>query len=143
MSQLFSAAKRATHFKELRTYYFHNCVYGRVWATETFLEAKTLPELFAECGPEAKLVLVGDALMAPYELLGSSGYAGDEGRIPGIEWLRRMREHFHRAVWLNPEDWRGYRGTTIDPIAQIFPMFDLTLDGLGEAVTELVRGGRR
>ena len=28
---------------------------------------------------------VGDALMAPYELLGSSGYGGDEGRIPGID----------------------------------------------------------
>jgi uncharacterized protein with von Willebrand factor type A (vWA) domain len=143
MSQLFSAAKRASHFRELRTYYFHNCVYGRVWATETFLEAKTIAELVAECGPHYKLVLVGDALMAPYELLGASGYLGEEGKIPGIEWLRRLRDHFHRAVWLNPEDWRRYRGTTIDPIAQIFPMFDLTLEGLGEAVTELVRGGRR
>ena len=31
MSRLFSAASKATHFKELRTYYFHNCVYGRVY----------------------------------------------------------------------------------------------------------------
>ena len=38
MSQLFSAAKRATHWKELRTYYFHNCVYGRVYKTEGFQE---------------------------------------------------------------------------------------------------------
>ena len=33
MSQLFSATKKATHFKELRTYYFHNCVYGEVYGT--------------------------------------------------------------------------------------------------------------
>ncbi len=143
MSQLFSAAKRATHFKELRTYYFHNCVYGKVYRTEQFLEPVSVRDLLAECNNTYKLVLVGDALMAPYELLGSSGYAGEDGRIPGIEWLRMLREHFHRAVWLNPEDWRSYRGTTIDPISQVFPMFDLTLEGLGEAVTELIRGGKR
>lgn len=143
MSQLFSAAKRATHFKELHTFYFHNCVYGRVWKTETFLEPTTIQDVLGMYGPHYKLVLVGDALMAPYELMGSSGYAGDEGRTPAVEWLRRLKDHFHRAVWLNPENWRGYRGTTIDPIAQIFPMFDLTLEGLGEAMTELLRGGKR
>ncbi|MFO0547961.1 MAG: VWA domain-containing protein [Polyangiaceae bacterium] len=143
MSQLFSAAKRASHFKELRTYYFHNCVYGRVWKTESFLEPVTIKDLIGECNPNYKVVMVGDALMAPYELLGSSGFTGDEGRIPGLEWLRRLKEHFHRAVWLNPENWRTYRGTTIDPIREVFPMFDLTLEGLGEAVTELLRGGKR
>jgi uncharacterized protein with von Willebrand factor type A (vWA) domain len=88
MSQLFSAAKRASHFKELRTYYFHNCVYGRVYKTEAFLEPVTLRDVMAECNPTTKLVMVGDALMAPYELLGSSGFTGDEGRVPGLEWLR-------------------------------------------------------
>ena len=143
LSQLFSAAKRASHFKELRTYYFHNCIYGRVYKTESFLEPVTIRDLIAECNATYKVVLVGDALMAPYELLGSSGFVGEEGRIAGIDWLRMLKEHFHRGVWLNPENWRNYRGTTIDPIAQIFPMFDLTLEGLGEAVTELLRGGRR
>lgn len=143
MSQLFSAAKRASHFRELRTYYFHNCVYGRVWKTESFLEPVTIKDLLAECGPKYKLVMVGDALMAPYELMGSSGYVGDEGRIAGIEWLHQLKDHFQRAVWLNPENWRSYRATTIDPISQIFPMFDLTLEGLSEAVTELLRGGKR
>ncbi|MBL8743561.1 MAG: VWA domain-containing protein [Myxococcales bacterium] len=143
LSQLFSAAKRASHFKELRTYYFHNCIYGRVYKTESFLEPVTIRDLIAECNATYKLVLVGDALMAPYELLGSSGFVGEEGRIAGIDWLRMLKDHFHRGVWLNPEAWRNYRGTTIDPIAQIFPMFDLTLEGLGEAVTELLRGGRR
>ncbi len=143
MSQLFSAAKRATHFKELRTYYFHNCVYGKVWKTENFLDPVSVRDLLFECAPNYKLVIVGDALMAPYELLGASGYSGDDGRVPGIDWLRMLRDHFHRAVWLNPEDWRSYKSTTIDPISSVFPMFDLTLEGLGEAVTELLRGGRR
>src|SRR5215472_11603633 len=31
VSQLFSAAKRASNFRELKTYYFHNCIYGVVY----------------------------------------------------------------------------------------------------------------
>jgi len=139
MSQLFSAAKRATHFRELRTYYFHNCVYGRLYKTENFLDPVNVRDLLAECHSGYKLVMVGDALMAPYELMGATGI-GDDGRVPGLAWLKMLRDHFHRAVWLNPENWRSFRGTTIDPISQVFPMFDLTLDGLGEAVRELLRG---
>jgi uncharacterized protein with von Willebrand factor type A (vWA) domain len=142
MSQLFSAAKRATHFKELRTYYFHNCVYGRVYKTENFLDPVNVRDLLAECHSNYKLVIVGDALMAPYELMGSTGI-GDDGRVPGVAWLKMLKEHFHRAVWLNPENWKSFKGTTIDPISQLFPMFDLTLDGLGEAVRELLRGSER
>src|SRR5262249_8959661 len=69
VDRLFSAARQATHFKELRTYYFHNCVYGRVYRTERFLDPLPASTLLADCGPHWKLVVVGDALMAPYELM--------------------------------------------------------------------------
>ena len=141
MSQIFSAARRATHWRELRTYYFHNCVYGRVFKTEGFQDAVKIPDLLAECGKHYKLVFVGDAAMAPYELLGSPGW-GEEGKVPGLAWLMAMREHFARAVWLNPDGVGAYPHATVDAIAKVFPMFPLTLDGLGQAVGELVRGGR-
>ncbi len=142
MSQLFSAAKRASHWRELRTYYFHNCVYGRVYKTEGFQDPVRVADLLAECGKHYKLVLIGDASMAPYELLGAPGY-GDEGKVPGVAWLMAMREHFERSVWLNPDGVGSYPHPTVDAIAGIFPMFALTLEGLGQAVSELVRGGRR
>jgi uncharacterized protein with von Willebrand factor type A (vWA) domain len=143
VSQLFSAAKRATHWRELRTYYFHNCVYGRVYKTEGFQDPVRVRDLVHECGPHYKLVMVGDALMAPYELLGTSGY-GDDDRVEGIAWLMLLRQHFERSVWLNPEPPRDWRGNTIESIASVFPMFPLTLDGLSESVNELMRGrGRR
>jgi len=142
VSQLFSAAKRATHWKELRTYYFHNCVYGRVYRTEGFQDPVSVRQLLRECGSHYKLVMVGDALMAPYELLGSSGY-GEEAQIAGITWLGTMRDHFPRSVWLNPESPRDWRGNTVEAIASVFPMFALTLDGLSEAVRELTRGAAR
>jgi uncharacterized protein with von Willebrand factor type A (vWA) domain len=141
ISQLFSAAKRATHWKELRTYYFHNCVYGRVYKTDGFQDPIRVRDLLHECGPHYKLVLVGDALMAPYELLGTSGYSEDD-RVAGIQWLGHLKDHFDRAVWLNPEPPRTWRGNTIEAIARVFPMFPLTLEGLSEAVTELVKGRR-
>lgn len=139
MSQLFSAAKRATHWKELRTYYFHNCVYGRVYKTEGFQDAVTVRDLIADCGKHYKLVLVGDASMATYELLGSPGY-GEEGRTAGLEWLYVLREHFEKSVWLNPDGPSITPHPTVDAIRSVFPMFPLTLEGLGEAVGTLMRG---
>lgn len=142
VSQLFSAAKRSTHWKELRTYYFHNCIYGRVFKTEGFQEPVLIRDLMHDCANHYKLVLVGDASMAPYELLGSPGY-GDEGRIAGISWLVALREHFERSVWLNPDGPAIASHPTVDMIRSIFPMFPLTLEGLGDAVTELLRGAKR
>src|SRR6185503_7063800 len=49
MSQLFSAAKRATHWRELRTYYFHNCIYGKVFKTEGFQEPVLIRDLVNDC----------------------------------------------------------------------------------------------
>jgi uncharacterized protein with von Willebrand factor type A (vWA) domain len=140
MSQLFSAAKNATHWKELRIYYFHNCVYGEVYPTEQFRDPVKITDLVADCGPHYKLVMVGDALMAPWELLGAPSYGDSEKAPPGVAWLLYLREHFERSVWLTPEPPTSWGGSTIDTIRGIFPMFELTLDGLSEAVAELTRG---
>lgn len=142
VSRLFSAASKSTHFKELRTYYFHNCVYGRLYRTERLEEPATVQEVLSSCGKHYKLIMVGDALMAPYELFGGGfTLVQDEDRnLPGIGWLQRLAGHFERHIWLNPEPPRGWPGTTIEKIGDVFPMFPLTLEGLGEGVGHLVRG---
>jgi len=144
MSQLFSATKKATHFKELRTYYFHNCVYGQVFGTTAFSEPTTVPELLRQCGTHYKLIMVGDALMAPYELH-SGGHWSPDGpdSVSGLGWLRILRDHFTDAVWLNPEPEIGWRGTTISDVGEVMPMFPLTVDGLTEGMALLNRGVRR
>ncbi len=148
VSRLFSAASKSTHFKELRSYYFHNCVYGRVHERETLRGAVSVPDLIASCGKHDKLIVVGDALMAPYELMHggfSLMYGGSDEPTEGIVWLQKLARHFERSAWLNPEPPKHWPGTTIEAIAKVFPMFPLTLDGLGEAVAHLKRGpsGRR
>jgi len=144
VSRLFSTARKATHFKELRTYYFHNCVYGRVYQTAQFEGAVPVADLLNECGRHHKLIVAGDALMGPYELMergGSRGYA-DPDAAEGIVWLMRLAQHFERSAWLNPEPRARWSGT-IQMVRRVFEMFPLTLEGLGEAVNHLVRGGRR
>ena len=146
VSRLFSAASKASHFKELRCYYFHNCIYGHLYTTEAFRERIRVNDLIAECGKHYKLVVVGDALMAPYELMmrGGSLDLGDDASREGISWLRHLRENYPRSAWLNPEPNRFWKGTTIEAVETVFPMFNLTLSGLGEAIASLTKGaGRR
>jgi hypothetical protein len=138
VSRLFSAAKKATHFRELRTYYFHNCVYGRVYKNAKFSDPVSVAQLFAETDRRYKLILVGDALMAPWELMSVSGWADDEG-VEGMGWMMRLREHYPSSAWLNPEHPGSWWQTTIDVMRRVFPMYPLTLEGLGEAVHTLTR----
>lgn len=140
-SRLFSAAGKSSHFRELRTYYFHNCIYGQIYKTERFEEPVKIRDLIHECPPHYKLIVVGDALMAPYELMMAGGglSLGDDAAIEGIAWLVMLRNHFHQSVWLNPEPRRFWRGNTIERIASVFDMHPLTLEGLGEAIAALAR----
>ncbi len=147
VSRLFSAASKASHFKELRTYYFHNCIYGQVYKDARFNDKVRIDDLVHECGPHYKLIVVGDALMAPYELLSGNGsvYLGEDDKNAGIAWLELLSRHFEKTCWLNPEPVSYWGGNTIEHVRRVFEMFPLTLDGLGEAVGHLTKGkkGRR
>jgi len=90
-----------------------------------------------------KVILVGDAEMAPSELTWANGaidywYYND---TPGIVWFQRIKDKFKNSIWLNPlpsKSWNYVQ--TIRSIRSIFPMFELTLDGLDEGVKYLVNG---
>jgi uncharacterized protein with von Willebrand factor type A (vWA) domain len=145
-SQLFSAAKRASNLRELRSYYFHNVPYGRVFSADGRMVPLELPELFEQVNERYKLVVVGDAAMAPGEML-SVGPWGSSWRRPngspmrGFDWLVTLADRFERAVWLNPDPPSYWVGGTAQVISQIFHMYPLTLDGLAEAVTFLTKDG--
>jgi hypothetical protein len=150
VSRLFSAAKRASNIRKLETYYFHNCIYGRLWETENFANAVSVQDVLDKTTPEHKLVIVGDAAMHPGELLGAGDwdwYASGRGqgkeRLMGVDWLMLLADRFHKTAWLNPDPPNYWRGGTCEMIGKIFPMYQLTLDGLGEAVTHLSRGATR
>ncbi|MBX3159818.1 MAG: VWA domain-containing protein [Deltaproteobacteria bacterium] len=145
VSRLFTAASRTGRFAKFRSYYFHNCVYNSVYEDAEFRKGVPVADLLANSDRDEKLVLVGDALMHPAELLdpGGSMYLYTQQRASGIEWLRRLAAHFRSSAWLNPEPERFWPGTTIEVIASVFGMWPLTLDGLAASVRYLVRGGER
>ncbi len=139
MSRLFTAAKKATHFRELRIYYFHNCVYGRVYRQAAFREPVPLSQLMAETDRKYKLLIIGDATMAPWELMSRSGWYDDDEGHDGLTWLGRLAEHYPTNAWLNPEPVSAWWHATIDAVRRVFPMYPLTLEGLTQAVQQLTR----
>lgn len=136
---LFSAASQASHFKEFRAYYFHNCVYGAVYEDARFTKRVSLPDLFRTTDKSYRLVIVGDAMMAPYELVASknSFFFGAPHEERGWDSLLSLRERFPHSVWLNPEPDRYWHGETLSRIRSLFSMYGLTLQGLDEAIALL------
>jgi len=131
-------------FKQIRTFYFHNCVYDRVWEDPQRRSKPFRTEEFPRLDPGSRLILVGDASMAPYELehpRGSIAYNEPQSR-PAIEWLRFLSHSFRHSAWLNPmvqfaPDYS--RGSyTQRRIAELIPMFPLSLDGLERSVIHLM-----
>ena len=129
-------------FKDLKTFFFHNTIYSNLWEDATRCKKPQRIEEFARRDPETRLVLVGDASMAPYELHASDGSIHIEERsgMPSIDCLQFLAKAFPKSVWLNPVSASMWDYTrTIGEIRQVFPMFELTIDGLEEAVTHLMQ----
>ena len=142
LDRLFTAMHQASHFRDLQVRFFHNCVYDRVYAGPDMhpKRSESTLHLLAQLDPDYKLVMVGDACMAPTELLVPGGaidyqYMNEE---PGAQWLERLEQHFERAAWLNPHPkrwWDTIHGAyTLGIVRQIMPMFELSVDGLDRAV---------
>jgi uncharacterized protein with von Willebrand factor type A (vWA) domain len=137
--KLFSAATQANHFKEFRYYFFHNCIYQDIY--EDMANYKNVPteKLFSLFNKNYKLILVGDARMAYSELFEVNGcidYFSTNDK-PGLDWLTRIRDHFPHSVWLNPTHKNFWGHYTVDTIGKVFPMYELTIDGLKDAIKAL------
>ncbi|MBW2669028.1 MAG: hypothetical protein JRD87_03925 [Deltaproteobacteria bacterium] len=127
-------------FKDLKTCFFHNTVYDFLWEDPTQRKKPLKVEDFISFDPETRLVMVGDASMAPYELMAADGSIHVEERSgkPSIEQLKFLAQTFPHCVWMNPVSSRIWHHTpTIATIGHIFPMFELSLDGLEGAVNHL------
>ncbi|MBI4965393.1 MAG: hypothetical protein HY913_19105 [Desulfomonile tiedjei] len=130
-----------SQFKDLKTFYFHNTIYDFVWEDAPRRYKPQRVEDFASWDPDSRLIILGDASMAPYELMATDGSIHIEERsgLPSVDRLHLLRKLFAHSAWLNPTPSRLWPMTrTIGVIGQIFQMFELTLDGLDRAVTYLM-----
>ncbi len=136
---LFNYAR--AQFKEVKTFFFHNTIYDHIWEDPPRFKKPVRIEDLARRDPETRFIIVGDASMAPYELMATDGSIHIEERstLPSYERLRFIANTFRHSAWLNPKmagEWPYTR--SISAIREIFPMFELTIDGLEKAVAHLM-----
>jgi len=140
--ELFSAAR--SEFKHLEYFYFHNCIYDRVWKDNRRRKNEILStwELLNTYPADYRLIFVGDATMSPYEIIYPGGSVEHWNNDPGSLWMERVLSAYSRAAWLNPVEEKYWRGTpSIKLLSQLMDgrMYPLNLDGLDRAMRNLSR----
>ena len=127
-------------FRDLSIFYYHNTIRDRVWRDPERRKRPEPVENLLRRDPQTRLIFVGDASMAPEELLQTKGNIDLEFRQsrPSIEWLQLLAGVFRHAAWLNPKSTSLWDyNVTVKAIKKIIPMFPLTLLGLEKAVVHL------
>ncbi len=140
VSRFFSAAKDVV--RDLKFYYFHNCVYQDLYTDIAQRRGVTTSTVLEKTDRSYKVIIVGDAYMAPSELMASNGAVDYWYRNtrPGIDWLTEIRKRFKNSIWLNPEPKKWWHSVpTTEAIRRIFPMYEFTLDGMRTGVRTLVK----
>lgn len=138
--ELFSATR--TEFKHLESFYFHNFIYESVWKDNKRRMNERIPtwELLNKYGPDYKVVFVGDATMAPYEITHAGGSVEHWNEEPGSDWMGRFTELYERIVWINPtpqETWEYSSSVSMIQKMVDGQMFPLTVRGLEDSMTAL------
>ncbi len=145
-ASLFQAVSRESKFKDLKTYYFHNCFYDDLYTAPGCHHADSVSTewVLSQLGQDYKVIVVGDASMSPYELLRPGGCSDyyTYNKEPGIDWIGKFVRRYDRMIWLNPlpqANWEyGYGSETIRIIQSKVPMYRLTLEGLQEGLKALI-----
>lgn len=142
MEELFSAAR--AEFKHLEFFYFHNCLYERVWRDNRRRRTNTIPtwDVLHTYPHDYKVIVVGDASMSPYEIAAPGGSVEHWNDEAGGVWLQRLLGVYPKTVWINPvrKEWWPHT-QSVGMIYELMEgrMFPLTLSGLEDAMRALTR----
>ena len=140
--ELFSAVR--SEFKHLEYFYFHNCLYERLWKDNDRRHVDSIMtwDVLHTYPADYKLIFVGDATMSPYEIAYPGGSVEHWNEEPGNVWLNRILNVYNRSIWLNPVPEEYWQATpTIRDVKRTMRdrMYPLTLDGLDRGIRELAR----
>lgn len=143
LNDLFQSVHKSNHYKDVKTYFFHNCIYSKLYKTPECENGDWIDTdwMFRNLDSDYKVIIVGDAAMAPEELYSDTGnYRGPNGGLSGYEWLKLVKRHYKKVVWLNPKMAPGHAPwrEAETAVKGLFPMYKLTVDGLNQAMTKLM-----
>jgi len=138
--ELFSAAR--SEFKHLETYYFHNFIYDGVWKEHRrrMNERIDTHDILHKYGHDYKVIFVGDATMAPYEITHSGGSVEHWNEEAGAIWLQRVLDNFDKVIWINPtphDTWEYSTSVGLTKKLIEDQMFPLTIRGIEEGMNFL------
>ena len=140
--ELFSAAR--IEFKHMEYFYFHNFIYESVWKNNLRRANETTPiyDVIHKYTSDYKVLFVGDASMAPYEITQPGGSIEHWNEEAGAVWMQRMTEHFEKVAWINPlpEAYWG-QGGSLGITKELLEgnMYPMTVEGLEQAMKFLSR----
>ncbi len=143
MNDLFQAVNKSNHFKDVKCYYFHNCIYSKLYKTPECENGDWVDTewLFRNLDSDYKVIIIGDAAMAPEELYSKDGnYRGPNGGLSGYEWLQLMKRHYKKIIWMNPKMAPGHAPwrEAETAVKELLPMYKLTVKGLNEGMIKLM-----
>ncbi|MFP6817126.1 MAG: VWA domain-containing protein [Pseudomonadales bacterium] len=138
--ELFSATR--TEFKHIESFYFHNFIYESVWKDNRRRMNERMPtwDILHKYAHDYKVVFVGDATMAPYEITHAGGSVEHWNEEPGTEWISRFTEIYDKLVWINPtpqETWEYSSSVGMTQQLVNGKMYPLTIRGLEEGMNSL------
>lgn len=140
--ELFSAAR--SEFKHLKYFYFHNFLYESVWTKSRRRHAETTAttDIINKYSKDYKVIFVGDATMAPYEVTHVGGSIEHYNQESGATWIKRIADNFDHLAWINPtpkEYWQ--HSYSVEIVRELLNdrMYPLSVQGLEEAMTKLTK----
>ena len=138
--ELFSAAR--SEFKHLETYYFHNFIYDGVWKEHRRRMNERIDtfDILHKYSHDYKVIFVGDATMAPYEITHSGGSVEHWNEEAGAIWMQRLQDTFDKVIWINPtpqDTWEYSTSVALTKKLVEDHMFPLTIRGIEEGMNAL------
>jgi len=138
--ELFSAAR--SEFKHLEFFYFHNCLYEKVWSDNArrHTETRSTMDVMHTYPHDYKVIFIGDASMSPYEISYPGGSVEHWNEESGEVWMKRLTNIYQKAIWLNPvpeEHWTYSQSIQMMKNLVGGRMHPLTLSGIDAAVKDL------
>ncbi len=138
--ELFSAAR--SEFKHLEVYYYHNFIYDGVWKEHNRRMNERIDtfDILHKYTHDYKVIFVGDATMAPYEITHAGGSVEHWNEEAGAIWMQRLLDTFEKVIWINPtpQDTWEY-STSVSLIQKLVEdkMYPLTIAGIEEGMNYL------
>lgn len=138
--ELFSAAR--SEFKHLETYYFHNFIYDGLWKEHNRRMSERIDtfDILHKYTSDYKVIFVGDATMAPYEITHAGGSVEHWNEEAGAIWMQRILDTFSKVIWINPTPQDTWEYSTSVALTQKLvedQMFPLTISGIEEGMNRL------